>query len=680
MANTSQLLQTPGCFVGTLSRWDPNTGESSDPMMLYSREEIYVGRDPRRCQYVVTDPFVSNRHLWIYTVIFDQDNPGEVAPLVYAQDVSMNGTLWNGYRMGNGRSSFLLSNDDILRLTDGVYLKYNCEDDVQARCFTCLQAMEMRTFSHEYIVTRRKLGSGAYGQVHMAYKRSTGQQFACKIVDLLAVRQRLAKQEEARHERKFKNTMSPELRDNYVKIQLKEKLDQYHREAKILETLQHPNVIGLEKVIQSGNTIYMFQDLLTAGDLFSYVQYKGGKLPDIEAAVIVRQVVIALDYLHSRNIVHRDLKLDNILMTSRADGCRVVLTDFGCATLVNSTSSRMSSMVGTFEFSAPEVVKPSEKGYTKAADLWSLGCLAAILLTGEAPFEELPRSWISGKQRLAEVRKLKARMERHKVGLRAQDFVFRLLQHNALERMDVKQALQHSWFTNSSHKSDFEALYLRSIRDWKPHMAKDPRIVKLDYQFRSQSSRLTQESSVSTKSEQYSSSIIKIETSSQMTLDIHPWSDDADDEESGSLPRLPSETLSDPNLPQHENIKFGGSVQQPQKSSGGAGTKSAAIRHKRQPRNETGQSPSDTEYNLQYSYTSQQAAATPPSSSDPSLRVQMLFEARKSFERSNRDGDNIIKRSQSTLNLEGDVYEEVSNPVTGKRQRLVYGARGMGAE
>jgi protein-serine/threonine kinase len=102
----------------------------------------------------------------------------------------------------------------------------------------------------------------------------------------------------------------------------------------------------------------MFQDLLTAGDLFSYVQYKGGKLPDIEAAVIVRQVVIALDYLHSRNIVHRDLKPDNILMTSRADGCRVVLTDFGCATLVNSTSSRMSSMVGTFEFSAPLVYFP----------------------------------------------------------------------------------------------------------------------------------------------------------------------------------------------------------------------------------------------------------------------------------------------------------------------------------
>jgi protein-serine/threonine kinase len=95
-------------------------------------------------QYAVEDPFVSNKHLWIYTVIFDQENPGEVAPLVYAQDISMNGTLWNGYRMGNGRSSFLLSDGDILRLSDTVYLKYNSEDHSQAKCFTARQAVEMR--------------------------------------------------------------------------------------------------------------------------------------------------------------------------------------------------------------------------------------------------------------------------------------------------------------------------------------------------------------------------------------------------------------------------------------------------------------------------------------------------------------------------------------------------------
>src|SRR5271156_2967142 len=73
---------------------------------------------------------------------------------------------------------------------------------------------------------------------------------------------------------------------------------------------------------------YIFQDLVTAGDLFSYIDSKNGKLSEVEAAVIVRQILVALDFLHERNIVHRDLKPDNILMTSLASGCRVVVSDF----------------------------------------------------------------------------------------------------------------------------------------------------------------------------------------------------------------------------------------------------------------------------------------------------------------------------------------------------------------
>lgn len=98
---------------------------------------------------------------------------------------------------------------------------------------------------------------------------------------------------------------------------------------------------------------YLFQDLITAGDLFSFLEFKKGKLLDIEAAVIVRQIVIALEYLHDQNIVHRDLKPDNILMSSLSSGARVVLTDFGCARVVGGERKRMSSVMGTLEYTAP---------------------------------------------------------------------------------------------------------------------------------------------------------------------------------------------------------------------------------------------------------------------------------------------------------------------------------------
>lgn len=103
------------------------------------------------------------------------------------------------------------------------------------------------------------------------------------------------------------------------------------------------------------NFRYIFQELVTAGDLFSYIEHKNGKLLDVEAAVVVRQILIALEFLHEQNIVHRDLKPENILMTSLASGCRVVLTDFGCARRVDHQRRRMMTSMGTYEYSAPYV-------------------------------------------------------------------------------------------------------------------------------------------------------------------------------------------------------------------------------------------------------------------------------------------------------------------------------------
>lgn len=95
-------------------------------------------------QYHITNPFVSNKHVRIYTILFDQDNLEEIPPIVYAQDLSMNGTFWNEYRMGKGKGGFLLSDGDILRIAVGIHIQFKSSDPDKENKFTQLQQLEMK--------------------------------------------------------------------------------------------------------------------------------------------------------------------------------------------------------------------------------------------------------------------------------------------------------------------------------------------------------------------------------------------------------------------------------------------------------------------------------------------------------------------------------------------------------
>lgn len=94
-------------------------------------------------QYTINDPCVSNKHLRIYTIIYDDDNPTEVAPLVYAEDLSRNGTYWNGSLIGKGNGGFLLSDGDTLRLSSHTLLRFEHGAVEEEGAFDLTQETEM---------------------------------------------------------------------------------------------------------------------------------------------------------------------------------------------------------------------------------------------------------------------------------------------------------------------------------------------------------------------------------------------------------------------------------------------------------------------------------------------------------------------------------------------------------
>ncbi|KAI9729989.1 MAG: hypothetical protein M1834_006187 [Cirrosporium novae-zelandiae] len=475
------------------------TDEMAAHLEIYSGKEVLIGRDNGRCQLVLNDPVISNKHVRIYSILFERNNVTEIAPLIYAEDLSRNGTYWNNSLIGKGTGGVLLSDGDLLRVSPRITLKFCTELESPKEHWDPVQEQEKKSIEDRYVITDRKLGAGAFGKVYMAIDHSTKRQLACKIVDLRKLQQEYSDD--------FEDDSAPESDDSTpikqseakrAKIWAKKDLrrrrfNKYNREVDILIGLCHPNIIAIEKVFKTKNAL----QLITAGDLFSYLEYKGGCLQDVEVAVIVRQIVLAVKYLHDKDIVHRDLKPDNILITSLIEGSRIVLTDFGAARFIPKSkmqTQRMQTVLGTLDYTAPEIHKTfletgmlrGYKGYTKSVDMWSLGSVTAVLFTGEsffqgsedAEYKDNPAKALRHLQESCDPKTISGPRWRN-ASKRAKDFVKKLLVFNEAQRMAVQQALDHEWFTNAAHKAEFEAVYKRAIPSWKPRVPKEQIIEKL---------------------------------------------------------------------------------------------------------------------------------------------------------------------------------------------------------
>jgi len=219
-------------------------------------------------------------------------------------------------------------------------------------------------------------------------------------------------------------------------------------EVEIYLTLDHPHVARLLMVYEDEQEIHLVMEYMAGGELYDRL-FQQRVYKEEMAAKTAKQMLLAVAYLHSHQIAHRDLKLENFLY-ERKDNDHLKLIDFGFAKFWDR-SRNMTQACGSTHYVAPEVLGNS---YTLKADLWSLGVISYMLLTGSPPFHG------PDKEVLAKIRQGKVHWSSKfkRLSEHAQDFVKALLVVNPNERLDAQGALEHPWVKSLGAKTESPAL------------------------------------------------------------------------------------------------------------------------------------------------------------------------------------------------------------------------------
>lgn len=160
-----------------------------------------------------------------------------------------------------------------------------------------------------------------------------------------------------------------------------------HREINALKKLSHPNIVRLEEVLQNDKYVGIVLDYASGGELFDYI-YNHKHLKDSLALKLFAQLVSGVQYMHSKKIVHRDLKLENLLLDKHKN---IIISDFG---FVNSFSESelMKTSCGSPCYAAPELVLKHEPYEARKVDVWSCGVILYAMLAGYLPFDDDPEN------------------------------------------------------------------------------------------------------------------------------------------------------------------------------------------------------------------------------------------------------------------------------------------------
>uniref|UniRef100_A0A8C2WP18 MAP/microtubule affinity-regulating kinase 3 n=1 Tax=Cyclopterus lumpus TaxID=8103 RepID=A0A8C2WP18_CYCLU len=261
----------------------------------------------------------------------------------------------------------------------------------------------------------KTIGKGNFAKVKLARHILTGKEVAIKIID--------------------KTQLNPT------------SLQKLFREVRIMKGLNHPNIVQLFEVIETDKTLYLIMEYASGGEVFDYL-VSHGRMKEVEARAKFRQIVSAVHYCHTKNIVHRDLKAENLLLDADAN---IKIADFGFSNEF-TLGNKLDTFCGSPPYAAPELFQ-GKKYDGPEVDVWSLGVILYTLVSGSLPFDgqnlkELRERVLRGKYRVP-----------FYMSTDCEGILRRFLVLNPTKRCTLDQVMKDKWI-NSGYEED----------DLKPHI------------------------------------------------------------------------------------------------------------------------------------------------------------------------------------------------------------------
>ncbi|KAI8643048.1 kinase-like domain-containing protein [Parasitella parasitica] len=379
----------------------------------------------------ITHKDAEKDHAFIYGVK-SKDEKGKHKVAVYLSNRSSNGIWINEKKMQ--LTTIELFTEDEIRFFDPKKHKNIAENPVYTFVRNPNWATSYAESIHDLFITGRKIGSGSFGQVFSAQCKETKQIVAMKIIYKKALA----------HKPKARESLLREI-------------------GVCLSFPIHPCIIQVNRLFDIDNKMYIIMEYGVDGDLFDSITSGEVGMEEYKVKIIFDQIAHAIAFLHKRGIVHRDIKLENIIMCDRKT-LTVKICDFGLSTFIRS-NRLLETSCGTIMYAAPELLE--SKGYGKEIDIWSLGVLLFTALATSTPFFQVGDE---GKEE--DRQRLRNQIKKgdfdyslpvwDSISDEAKNLIDNMIMVDKEKRYNIEQVIAHPWLKNIESEETLKAGFRRN--------------------------------------------------------------------------------------------------------------------------------------------------------------------------------------------------------------------------